>query len=102
MILVYLPLAAKLDNPSRDNNDHVVRRRNKVLSTKVSLDLHYRFNLLAEYLFEMGLTESFTSSALLHDIIEDILGNYQGGLAAYEKIQGFNDTNNPSTKSSGV
>ena len=76
--------------------------RNKVLSTKVSIDLHNRFSLLAEYLFERGVSEGITPSALLHDIIEDILGKYQEGLAAYEKIQSLNDINNPSTKSSGV
>ena len=59
-------------------------RRNKVLSTKVSVDLHNRFSLLAEYLFESGLTESFTPSALLHDIVEGILDKYHDGLAAYE------------------
>ena len=76
--------------------------RNKVLSTKVSMDLHNRFSLLAEYLFERGVSEGITPSALLHDIIEDILGKYQEELAAYEKIQSLNDINNPSTKSSGV
>ncbi|MGC2596871.1 MAG: hypothetical protein WA395_01915, partial [Nitrososphaeraceae archaeon] len=89
-----------------DSDDgHVVRRRNKVLSTKVSVDLHNRFNLLAEYLFERGLSESFTPSALLHDIIEHLLSKYNDGLAAYENVQSLNDTNNtnnPSTKSSGV
>jgi hypothetical protein len=46
--------------------------RNKVLSTKVSIDLHNRFSLLAEYLSERGLSEGFTPSALLHDIIEQL------------------------------
>jgi len=66
------------------------------------MDLHNRFSLLAEYLFERGVSEGITQSALLHDIIEDILGKYQEELAAYEKIQSLNDINNPSTKSSGV
>ena len=101
MILVNQLLVAIQDNRFKNNNS-IVRRRNKVISTKVSVDLHYRFNLLAEYLFERGLSESFTPSALLHDIIEDILGKYQEGLAAYEKIQSLNDINNPSTKSSGI
>ena len=81
-----------------------MQRRNKVLSTKVSVDLHNRFNLLAEYLFERGLSETFTPSALLHDIIEHLLSEYNDGLAAYENVQSLNDTNNtnnPSTKSSG-
>ena len=66
-------VAARLDNPSKYNGGHVVRRRNKVLSTKVSIELHNRFNLLSEYFFETGLSESFTPSALLRDIIEHLL-----------------------------
>jgi hypothetical protein len=85
LILVDLLLATRLDNPSKDSDDHVVRRRNKVLSTKVSIDLHNRFSLLAEYLFERGLSESYTSSAPLHDIVENILGKYHERLEAYEK-----------------
>jgi predicted DNA-binding protein len=91
--LIDLLLAARLDNPSKDSDDHVVRRRNKVLSTKVSVDLHNRFNLLAEYLFESGLSESFTPSGLLRDIIEHILTEYHDGLVAYENVQSLNDIN---------
>jgi predicted HD phosphohydrolase len=40
---------------------------------------------MAEYLFESGLSESFTSSALLHDIIEHLLSEYNDGLVDYEK-----------------
>ena len=103
MILVDLLLAAIGDNQFNHSDSHA--RRNKVLSTKVSVDLHNRFNLLAEYLFERGLSETFTPSALLHDIIEHLLSEYNDGLAAYENVQSLNDTNNtnnPSTKSSGV
>jgi hypothetical protein len=69
-------MAATLDNQLKDNNDRIVRRRNKVISTKVPVDLHNRFNLLAEYLFERGLSESFTAYALLRDIIEQLLSEY--------------------------
>ena len=91
MILVDLSLAAKLDNPN-ESDDPTVRRRNRVLSTKVSIDLHDRFSLLAEYLFESGLSESFTLSALLHDIIEDLLREYNDGLVGYEKLQSLSNT----------
>ena len=85
MILVDLLLAAAIqDNSSNHSDSHAVRRRNKVLSTKVSVDLHNRFNLLAEYLFERGLSESFTASALLHDIVEHLLDEYHEGLVGYE------------------
>lgn len=60
MIWVDLLLAARLDDQFRHSDGHVVRPRSKVLSTKVSVDLHNRFNLLAEYLFEGGLSESFS------------------------------------------
>ena len=87
MILVDLLLAAIEDNQFNHSDSHAVRRRNKVLSTKVSVDLHNRFNLLAEYLFESGLSESFTPSALLHDIIEYLLDEYHEGLEDYERSQ---------------
>jgi hypothetical protein len=88
LILVDLLLAAGIqDNSSMHSDSHAVRRRNKVLSTKVSVDLHNRFNLLAEYLFESGLSESFTPSALLHDIIEYLLDEYHEGLENYERSQ---------------
>jgi hypothetical protein len=83
LILVDLLLDARLDNPSKYNNS-IVRRRNKVLSTKVSVDLHNRFDLLAEYLFERGVSESFTPSALLRDIIEHLLSECNDGLVTYE------------------
>jgi hypothetical protein len=76
-------MAATLNSQHNDDNDRLVRRRNKVLSTKVPVDLHNRFNLLAEYLFEKGLTESFTSSALLRDVIEHLLTEYHDGLEVY-------------------
>ena len=84
MILVDLLLAAIEDDSSNQSDGHVVRRRDKVISTKVSVDLHNRFNLLAEYLFESGLSESFTPSGLLRDIIEQLLSEYHDGLVAYE------------------
>ena len=94
--------AAIQNNPFKRSNSHPVRRRNKVLSTKVSVDLHNRFNLLAEYFFESGLSESFTPSALLHDIVEGILDKYHDGLATYENIQSFNGVNSKITKSPGT
>jgi hypothetical protein len=94
--LVDLLLAAIQDNRSKDNDSHVVRRRNKVLSTKVSVDLHNRFSLLAEYLFESGLSESFTSSALLRDIIEHLLSEYHDGVEAFvNKTNLISNTNSP-------
>jgi hypothetical protein len=95
--MVDLLLAAKLDNRFKDNNSRVVRRQSEVLSTKVSVDLHNRFNLLTEYLFESGLSEGFTPSALLRDIIEHLLTGYHDGLAAYENVQSLNDIKNPRT-----
>ena len=75
------------DTSGANSNTHrstivFTRWRNKVPVTKVSVDLHDKFNSLAEYLFERGLSESFTPSALLRDVIEHLLGEYHEGLAA--------------------
>jgi predicted DNA-binding protein len=64
-------------------------------STKVPIELHNRFNLLAEYLCESGLSESFTPSMLLRDIIEHLLIEYHDGLEAFENVQSLNDANSP-------
>jgi hypothetical protein len=80
-----LPLVAKLDNQFTRSDDYVVSRRNKVLSTKVSIG----FSLLAEYLFESGLTESFTHSALLRDVVERLISEYHDGLVVYENKTNF-------------
>ena len=78
-------MAATLENQIRDDNDRTARRRrSEVLSTKVPVDVHNRFSLLAEYLFESGLSKTFTVSALLRDIIEQLITEYRDGLAAYE------------------
>jgi hypothetical protein len=100
--LVDLLLAVIPNSQFKHNDVHAVRRRNKVISTKVSLDLHDKFNLLAEYLFENGLSESFTPSALLHDIIEHLLVEYHDGLVDYESLQSLNNTNNQITKAPGT
>jgi hypothetical protein len=92
-------MAAGLDSQPKSYNNRIVRRRqNKVLSTKVPVDLHNRFNLLAEYLFESGLSESFTSSALLREMIEDLLIEYNDGLVVYEnKTNLVSNVNNSTT-----
>ena len=82
MILVDILLAARLDSQVMDDNDRIICRQSKVISTKVSVDLHNRFNLLAEYLFESRLSESYTASALLRNIIEGLLYEYRDGLVA--------------------
>ena len=83
--MVDLILAATFDRQDKDDSDRTVpRRQSKVPSTKVPVDFDDRFNLLAEYLFERGLSASFTTSALLCDIVEQLLTEYRDGLAAYE------------------
>ena len=93
MALVDLLLAAVIqDNSTKHSDSHAVRRRNKVLSTKVSVDHHDRFSMLAEYLFERGLSETFTTSALLRDLVEHLLKEYHDGLAIYGGSRFLNDT----------
>jgi hypothetical protein len=98
LILVDLLLAARLDSQRKDDNDLIIRRRNKVLSTKVPAELHNKFTLLAEYLFERGLSKSFTSSALLRDVVEHLLIEYHDGLVVYEnKTNLVSNVNNSTT-----
>jgi len=82
LILVDILLAARIDSQVMDDNDRIICRQSKVISTKVSVDLPNRFNLLAEYLFDGRLSESFTASALLRNIIEGLLYEYRDGLVA--------------------
>jgi hypothetical protein len=63
------------------------------------IDLHNRFNLLAEYLCESGLSESFTLSTLLLDMIEHLLIEYHG-LEAFENVRSLNDPMNEPIDSS--
>lgn len=55
----------------------------KVISTKVSVDRYNRFNILAEYLYKSGLTESHTPSALLRASIDHLLLKYYDKLEEY-------------------
>ena len=49
----------------RGETDDVWQKQTKVISTKVSVDDHNRFNILTEYLYNNGLIDSHTPSALL-------------------------------------
>ena len=94
-------MAAIQNNQFNHSDSHAVRRRNKYLYQSIGRP-HNRFNLLAEYLFESGLSESFTASALLRDIIEHLLDEYHDGLVAYENIQSLNGVNSKITKSPNI
>ena len=48
--------------------------------------------MLAEYLFEKGLSETFTPSALLRDLVEHLLIEYHDGLAIYGGSRFLDDT----------
>ena len=68
---------------SKRKEDDLWQKQTKVISTKVSVDQHNRFNILAEYLYENGLTESSTPSALLRANIDDLLLKYHDKLEEY-------------------
>ena len=55
--------------------------------------------MLAEYLFEKGLSETFTPSALLRDLVEHLLIEYHDGLAIYGGSRFLNDTDSEGTTS---
>src|SRR6185437_6459586 len=52
------------------------RIKGKVISTKVSVDQYRKFKLLTEYLYQKGLTDNHTPSAVLRNQIEDLLKYY--------------------------
>jgi len=65
------------------NIDDVRQRQTKVISTKVSIAQYNRFNILAEYLYKIGLIQGHTPSALLRASIEHLLLEYQDKLDEY-------------------
>jgi hypothetical protein len=61
------------------------------LSTKVPVGLHNRFNLLADYLFENGLSEvSLPQHFARYN--RNLLREYHDGLATYGNARSLNDT----------
>ena len=67
----------------KGETDDVGQKQTKVISTKVSVDHHNRFNILAEYLYKNGLIESHTPSALLCANIDYLLLKYHDKLEEY-------------------
>ena len=67
----------------KGETDDVWQKQTKVISTKVSVDQHSRFNILAEYLYNNGLIESYTPSALLRANIDHLLLKYHDKLEEY-------------------
>jgi hypothetical protein len=52
------------------------RQQTKVISTKVSVDQYRKFKSLTEYLYQEGLADNHTPSAVLRNHIEDLLSYY--------------------------
>ena len=67
----------------KGETDDVRQKQTKVISTKVSVDQHNRFNILAEYLYNNGLIESHTPSALLRASIDHLLFKHHDKLEEY-------------------
>ena len=68
--------------PSRETEDGC-QKQTKVISTKLSVYQHNRFNILAEYLYRSGLTEGHTPSTLLRASIDSLLLEYHDKLDEY-------------------
>ena len=52
------------------------RQQTKVISTKVSVDQYRKFKSLTKYLYQKGLADVHTPSAVLRNQIEDLLRHY--------------------------
>ena len=68
-------MASESDYHAEDISENE-RQQTRVLSTKVSVDQYRRFKLLTEYLYQKGLADVHTPSAVLRNHIEDLLSYY--------------------------
>jgi hypothetical protein len=72
-----MAIASNYDLKDNENKEHKARQQTRVISTKVSVDQHDRFNSLCKYLNKRkGVGESPTPSAILRHNIEYLLRRY--------------------------
>ena len=71
------------------------RQQTKVISTKVSVDQYRKFKLLTEYLYQKGLADGHTPSAVLRNHIEDLLRHY------CSEVDGSTDSSKDLSNTSG-
>ena len=67
----------------KGESDDVWQKQTKIISTRVSVDQRIRFNILTEHLYNNGLIESHTPSALLRASIDHLLFKYHDKLEEY-------------------
>jgi hypothetical protein len=63
------------------DNVNKEQQQTKVISTKVSVDQHDRFNLLSKYLYRKGVIETPTPSALLRHSVDYVLRCHHNEMA---------------------
>jgi hypothetical protein len=71
-----LAIGSNCDRKDNTNQEHKELQQTRVISTKVSVDQHDRFNLLSKYLYKKGIGKSSTPPALLRHNIEYLLSHY--------------------------
>jgi hypothetical protein len=72
------------------------RQQTKVISTKVSVDQYRKFKLLTEYLYQKGLAEDHTPSAVLRNHVEDLLRYYHSEVDdSIDKSKDLDNTTRP-------
>ena len=77
-----------------EHNSKKERQQTKVISTKVSVDQYRKFKSLTEYLYQKGLADDHTPSAVLRNQIEDLLSYY--GSEVYGSTDSSKDLSNTS------
>ncbi len=71
------------------------QQQTKVISTKVSVDQYRKFKVLTEYLYQKGLADVHTPSAVLRNHIEDLLRDY------CSEVDGSTDSSKDLSNTSG-
>jgi DNA-binding ferritin-like protein (Dps family) len=74
------------------------RQQTKVRSTKVSVDQYRKFKSLAEYLYQKGLANDHTPSAVLRNQIVDLLSYYCSEVDdSFDRSKDQNNITHPKT-----
>jgi hypothetical protein len=70
-------------NDDKKHTEGNEKQHTRVISTKIAVDQYESFNLLAEYLFKIGVVENPTPSAFLRNYITQLVSSYHDDIENY-------------------